>query len=161
MSRPRIRPVLVVGGALFALSLLGFRHGPADDGETLFKSYCVACHQAGGQGLAGVFPPLAASPWVTGDRGRLARIVLQGLSGPVTVNDVTFNGAMPPWGETLDDDQIAAVLTYIRSAWGNEADAVPPADVAAVRAATADRTTPWTAEELDRPENQGIPGSDQ
>ncbi len=97
---------------------------------------CSACHQANGQGVPGAFPPLAGSEWVNGKGDIPIAIVLHGLQGPLTVKGQKYNGVMAPWGTTFNDDQIAAVVTYIRSQWGNKAPAVTKADVARVRAAT-------------------------
>jgi mono/diheme cytochrome c family protein len=97
---------------------------------------CSACHQANGQGVPGAFPPLAGSEWVNGKGDIPIAIVLHGLQGPITVKGQKYNGVMAPWGTTFNDDQIAAVVTYIRSQWGNKAPAVTKADVARVRAAT-------------------------
>ena len=118
------------------------------DGKQVYSTTCAACHQVSGEGTAGVFPPLAGSEWVTGDEAKVARIILHGLTGPVEVAGETYNGMMPPWGGTLKDADIAAVLTYVRSAWGNKASPVTAAKVASIRAATSARTTPWTAAEL-------------
>ena len=118
------------------------------DGKLVYATTCGACHQADGLGLPDVYPPLAESEWVTGDEDRLIRVVLQGLTGEIEVAGEPFSGAMPAWGPSLDDAQVAAVLTYIRQSWGNAAPAVTSATVARVRRATAARTTPWTAKEL-------------
>jgi mono/diheme cytochrome c family protein len=118
------------------------------DGKQVFSTTCAACHQATGEGVSGVYPPLAGSEWVTGDEAKLVRILLHGVTGPIEVAGETFNSMMPPWGATLKDADIAAVLTYARSTWGNKAAPITAAKVASVRAATASRTTPWTAAEL-------------
>ena len=118
------------------------------DGKQVYATTCAACHQATGEGVAGVFPPLAGSEWVTGDEGKLALIILHGVTGPIEVAGETFNGMMPPWGGTMKDADIAAVITYVRSAWGNKAAPVTAAKVASLRAAHSSRTTPWTAAEL-------------
>ena len=120
----------------------------AVDGASVFSSRCAACHQATGQGLPGAFPPLAGSEFVLGDEERVVRIVLHGLTGPVTVKGQSFNGAMPAWADALSDAEIAAVLTYVRSSWGNSAEAIATEQVAEERTKTASRTTPWTAGEL-------------
>ena len=120
-------------------------------GAKVYNVACVPCHQAGGQGAQGQFPPLAGSEWVnTENPERMIRIVLNGLSGPVKVKDAEFNGAMPPWRDTYKDEDLAAVITFVRGNkdWGNKASAVKPEDVKKVRDATADRSTPWSAEEL-------------
>ncbi len=122
--------------------------GASVDGAAVFSSRCAACHQATGQGLPGAFPPLAGSEIALGEEERVVRIVLRGLTGPVTVKGQSFNGAMPAWADVLSDAEIAAVLTYVRSAWGNAAEAVRADQVAEERSATASRTTPWTIGEL-------------
>lgn len=109
---------------------------------------CSACHQANGQGVPGAFPPLAGSEWVTGKADIPIAIVLHGLQGQITVKGQKYNGVMAPWGTTFNDDQIAAVVTYIRSQWGNKAPAVTKADVARVRAATKARKGALTEAEL-------------
>ncbi|CAN5318916.1 hypothetical protein BH23GEM2_BH23GEM2_01300 [soil metagenome] len=119
-------------------------------GEQLYQQRCVSCHQADGQGLAGAFPPLVGSEYaLAANKAVPIRIVLHGLQGPVTVKGVQYNGVMPPGGAgiAMSDDETAAVLTYVRSAWGNSASAVTPQEVAAERAARA-TTGPTTAEEL-------------
>ena len=118
-------------------------------GKTVYGMACLQCHQATGMGTPGMFPPLAGSEWVTAEgHQRMIRIVLNGLAGPIEVAGAQYNNVMVPWRDTLKDDQIAAVLTYIRSEWGNKADAVTPEEVAKVRETTKDRSTPWTADEL-------------
>ena len=118
------------------------------DGKVVFSTTCAACHQATGEGVEGTYPPLAGSEIVNGDENKVVRIVLHGLTGPVEVAGETYSGMMPPWGGVLKDPEIAAVLTYVRSAWGNHAAPVTVSKVAAIRAATASRTTPWTVAEL-------------
>lgn len=120
------------------------------EGEALYGR-CVACHMANGQGMAGAFPPLDGSEWVSGSPARAIRIVLHGLQGPITVKGASYNAAMIAYGTgvPMSDDEVAAVLTYVRNSWSNSAGPVSAAEVAAVRAETASRTTPWTAAELD------------
>ncbi len=121
----------------------------AQDGQQLFTLYCSACHGADGKGATGgTFPPLAESPWLSGDPDRAVKIALKGLTGPVDVLGKTYNLEMPPQGAVLPDDQLAAILTYVRSAWGNQASAVTADQVKAIRASVADRNTPWTAGEI-------------
>ena len=130
----------------------GAEAGPVDPvvlGEKLFKAHCVSCHQASGQGQPGQYPPLAGSPWVLGEPARLKRIVLHGLEGPVEVLGATYDGNMPMLGGRLNDVRLAAVLTYVRQAWGNAAAPIPPESVAATREATKDRKKPWTVPELE------------
>ncbi len=105
-------------------------------GQDVFAKTCAACHQASGLGKEGQFPPLVGSEWVLQPNpDRIAHAVLNGLSGPITVKGVAFNGAMPPWRDIYDDEHLAAVLSYIRDprTWGNKAPAVKPSQVTAAR----------------------------
>ncbi len=121
----------------------------AQDGAQLYTLYCSACHGAEGEGAGdGTFPPLAHSPWVTGAPDRAIKIVLQGLHGPITVKGKTYDLEMPPQGAMLPDDQVAAILSYVRTSWGNQGEKVETASVSNLRAATSSRKGPWTAEEL-------------
>jgi mono/diheme cytochrome c family protein len=115
----------------------------AADGATIFAARCAACHQATGAGLPGVFPPLAGSNWVNGRDTTVIQIVLHGIQGSLTVNGVTYSGAMPNFGAQLSDAEIAAVLTHVRGDWGNTAGAIGAQQVTAQRAATAQRHEPW------------------
>ena len=117
-------------------------------GAQVYTATCAACHQPNGTGNGETYPPLAGSEWVTGDESRLVRVILHGLTGPIDVEGESYSGVMPPWGPTLKDDEIAAVATYVRTAWGNKAPAVRAATVARLRAAHGSRTAPWTAAEL-------------
>lgn len=116
------------------------------DGKQLYANACVACHQASGQGLPGVFPPLADSEWVKGQPKVLAQLVLHGINGPITVKGQQYQGAMPAFAEQFSDAELAAVLSFIRHEWGNEVDAITPEFVAEARAASADRSQPWQGE---------------
>lgn len=133
---------------LLSLSILA-TSGLAQDGGQLFALYCSACHGADGAGATGgAFPPLAESPWVGGDPDRAVKIVLHGLHGPVNVAGKTYNLEMPPQGTMLADDQIAAILTYVRSSWGNQAGPVTADLVKSIRTANSGRDKTWTAGEL-------------
>lgn len=122
-------------------------------GKTIYDALCLNCHQPEGKGLPGIYPPLAGSEWVSGDKAAFIKIVIHGLTGPITVSGQTYGVAapipMPPMG--LDDQQIAHVATYIRSQFGNSAPAITVDEVKAVRAATEGRTTFWTVQELMSP----------
>ncbi len=148
---------LCLAAAIAGLALVPVPPPTPDDGEAIYNSRCLACHQADGQGVAGVFPPLTETEWVTGDKGVLIRLVLDGMMGPIEVQGMVYQGAMPPWKAFLSDEEVAALLTYIRQSWGNDASSVSPSEVAAVRLATGSRARFWTAEELADPANQGIP----
>jgi len=115
--------------------------GAAVDGKQVFTANCVACHQATGKGLPGVFPPLDGSEWVTGDARTLANILLHGITGEIEVGGVTYSGAMPAF-QQLGDAELAAVATYIRSNWSNKSEAIAPELFETERKAS-DRTTPF------------------
>jgi mono/diheme cytochrome c family protein len=121
-------------------------------GKRIFTQNCVVCHQQTGLGVPGQFPPLAGSEWVLGQDwqgdNHIVQIVLHGLQGVVTVTGQQFNNVMAPWGKVLNDDQIAAVLTYVRNSWRNKAPAITKEFVAKVREQTKDRTEAWTQKEL-------------
>lgn len=115
------------------------------------KPTCVSCHQATGAGTPGQFPPLAGSEWIAEPQpGRVIRIVLNGLQGPIEVKGQNFNNVMVPWKDVLSDEEIAAVLTYVRQnkEWGNSAPAVTPEQVKAVREKIKGRSQPFTPAEL-------------
>ena len=103
-------------------------------GQALFAGTCSTCHQANGEGLAGVFPPLAGSSYLKQDPKRIVDVVLHGLNGPVTVNGKEYNSVMPPMTQ-LTDDEIANISTYVLNSWGNPGGRVDKAEVAAKRAA--------------------------
>ena len=120
-------------------------------GKRIYSQNCVVCHQSNGQGVAGQFPPLAGSEWVNSDakhgQNHLVLLMLHGHQGPMSVMGGNYNNAMPQWKQ-LSDDQIAAVLTYIRSDWGNNAPAIEPAFVAGIRSEHKDQSDPWTQSQL-------------
>lgn len=96
----------------------------AIDGGAIYNAQCSACHQATGTGIPGAFPPLAGSEWLLADPAIAVSIVHDGLQGQIEVAGNTFAGVMPPFGSSLSSGEIAAVLTHIRSEWGNDASAV-------------------------------------
>ncbi|MDX2411854.1 MAG: cytochrome D1 domain-containing protein [Woeseiaceae bacterium] len=102
-------------------------------GEAAYLANCAACHQPNGKGLPGAFPPLAGSDYLKGDRKQVMAAALFGLSGPITVNGVDYNGVMPSLGHLTDAD-LAAALTYVFGSWGNDGAAVGEKEVAALRA---------------------------
>jgi len=124
----------------------------ASPGEQLYEMACLPCHQPEGKGLPGVYPPLAGSDWVRGDKARIIKVILHGLTGPVTVGGQNFGHLpssvpMPALGG-LSDEQIADVLTFVRASYGQQASPVTAAEVKSVRDANAKREQPWTAAEL-------------
>ena len=116
--------------------------GAAVDGKALFAAQCAACHQATGQGLPGVFPPLAGSEWVTGEPRVLANILLHGITGEIEVEGQKFNGQMPAFAQ-LSDAELAGVASYIRSSWSNKSEPIDASVFATERKAGAARTTPF------------------
>jgi glucose/arabinose dehydrogenase/cytochrome c553 len=99
----------------------------------VYTTYCAACHQRDGKGDGNRFPPLAGSEWVNGDKSKLISVILNGLQGPVQVKGLPYNEVMPAHGGFLKDDEIAQVVTYIKSNFGNTAGTVTAAEVAEVR----------------------------
>lgn len=104
------------------------------DGQGLYGQYCASCHQAGGQGVPGVFPSLVGSGVVTGDRAYLSQLILSGLEGRITIKGQSYDGNMSGMGGVLNDTQVATILTYIRAAWNNGAAPVGEDVVKAERA---------------------------
>ena len=118
-------------------------------GKRVYEQVCALCHGVDGMGKAGQAPPFVGSEWVLTDvPGRVIRIPLQGLNGPIKVKGETWTLSMPAMGAALPDEQLAAVLTYMRNSWGNKASKITAADVKAVRAATAGHTQQWTSDEV-------------
>lgn len=105
--------------------------GPANagNGAKVYATNCSSCHGAAGAGMPGAFPPLAGNPFVTGDKAKVVEVLENGLHGAVSVNGATYNGQMPAWKGTLSKNDIADVITYIRTSWGNKGSPVTPADV--------------------------------
>jgi len=110
--------------------------GQVNAGKALFAGTCSTCHQPDGKGLAGVFPPLAQSDYLAKGNAELIKVVLNGLSGPVTVNGQDYNSVMPPMSQ-LTDDEVANILTYALNTWGNSGGRVSEDEVTQVRAGTA------------------------
>lgn len=126
--------------------------GETSLGKRIYTQNCLVCHQASGRGVPRLYPPLAQSEWVLNQNwageNHLVKIVLNGLVGPTEVNRERYVGAMAPWGKVLTDEEIAAVLTFVRNEWGNRAAPISAGFVAEVRARNADRNREWTQAEL-------------
>ncbi len=116
-------------------------------GKELYSFSCGMCHQPDGRGQEGLAPPLMNTEWTTGSEDRLIRIILHGLKGPIEIDGRKYELEMPPLG-VFDDEQIAAILTYVRREWGHTASPIEPDAVKRVRAATATREDAWTEKEL-------------
>ncbi len=123
---------------------------PPHPGKVIYDSLCLNCHQPSAAGLPGIYPPLAGSEWVNGDKSAPVKMLLHGLAGPITVKGDAFGTGnpipMPPSG--LNDQQIADVLTFVRSSFGNTAPAITPDEVRTLRDQHKDRATLWTVPEL-------------
>lgn len=120
-------------------------------GERTYQQRCISCHQLNGEGTTGVFPPLAGSEHANAANvGVPIRIVMHGLQGPIMVKGVEYNSVMPPYGLgiVMSDEELAAVLTYVRSSWGNRASAVTAEDVEEEREAMKGHVGAVTAELL-------------
>ncbi|AEB12318.1 c-type cytochrome [Marinithermus hydrothermalis] len=127
---------------LVALLLGGLALAQDGLGAQVYQQ-CAGCHQESGMGLPGIFPPLAGTlPRIAaaeGGRDYLIRVVLFGMMGPIESVNGSYNGQMPAWGGSFDDAQIAAVLNYVLTAWGNDAllpkgwEAIAPEEVQAAR----------------------------
>jgi mono/diheme cytochrome c family protein len=137
MPKPSITFALT---AAIAISFLAFLFGmrapavattdpAAVAGQKVYSANCSACHNVDGSGQSGVFPPLAGNAMVTGSPDKVIAAVKNGLTGATTINGKAYNGAMPAWKGKLSNAEIADVITYIRSSWGNNAGAVTEAQV--------------------------------
>ncbi len=122
-------------------------------GRTIYhqEGFCATCHQADGKGLdASGFPPIAGTNWINGNEERLIKITLHGLMGPLEINGKKYSGQVPMtgFGGMLNDEEIAAVLTYARNSFGNKARAIKAEEVSKIRYLTKDQNTFFTTEEL-------------
>ena len=122
-------------------------------GRQKYINLCANCHGTQGEGMARFAPPLKSSEWVTGDKEKLAMILLHGMEGPVVVNGKEYGipDILPnmPSFSTLQNEDIAAISTYIRNSWGNSAEAISNGTVGRIRFRTQGKITPWQATELD------------
>jgi mono/diheme cytochrome c family protein len=121
--------------------------GGAADGAQIYSANCVACHQATGAGLPGVFPPLAGAEWVLAPDKVPVNILLHGITGKLTVKEAAYNGQMPAFKDKLNDAEIAAVLSYVRSSFGNSGGKIGADVVKSEREAGKDRKESWNGDE--------------
>ena len=139
LRRPIISALLATIAIVFACALdshtsaVGAASSSAKPGAKIYSANCSSCHGADGTGTAGAFPPLADNSMVTGSADKVIAAVKNGLTGETKVNGKTYNGAMPAWKDKLSNAEIAEVVTYIRSSWGNAASAVTEEQVAGVK----------------------------
>lgn len=149
VSTKRLLPVVSLCSAWLAgcaVSRQTATVGQADAGRTLFESYCAGCH-VDATGTRGQNPPLENSSWVRHER-RLIKIVLHGMQGPIEINGRAYDLHMPGHAHVLTDAQIASLASHVRSRFGGVKQPIAPDSVRTIRAASADRTAPWTAREL-------------
>ena len=122
------------------------------EGQKIYfrEGHCVTCHQPNGKGLDPAFPSIEKSPWISGDQDRLIKLAMYGLMGPLEINGKKYDGQVPmtPFAGMLNDNEMAAVLTYVRNSFGNQADPINPAQVKKIRDANPGRVTFYTTEEL-------------
>ena len=130
--------VLLLCGALAATSLSAWQSQPAFDlktsitrGKAIYDSQCVTCHQARGEGVEDVYPPLAKSDYLMANKARAIASVVNGARGVITVNGAKYDNEM--LSTDLTDQQVSDVLNYVRNSWGNKGDAVRPEEVAPQR----------------------------
>jgi mono/diheme cytochrome c family protein len=119
-------------------------------GEKIFAARCASCHQANGLGIAGQFPPLAGSEWVSADPGVITNIILKGLKGEILVKGEKYgtSAAVNMAAVPISDREIANVSTYVRQAWGNSSDEVSEDFVKQVRADYSNKQDQWTGDAL-------------
>ena len=124
-------------------------------GQRVFyeEGSCYTCHRDHGQGIARIYPPLAGSEWVLGDPDRLTKLTLHGVWGKIRARGKVFDPSqgVPPMtavGSMFNDEEVAAVLTYVRNSWGNDASEIRPDEVKRIRAETKARRRFYDPEEL-------------
>ena len=131
------KPFILFAISFFTISLVSFQKQPFDlkasvaRGNDVYISYCVSCHMDAGQGIEGIYPPLAKSGYLMADKNRAVLQVLHGMTGEIIVNGKTYNGEMT--GFDLTDQEASDVVNYIRNSWGNKGAAVKPEEVRALR----------------------------
>lgn len=137
----------------------GAKEDPVKAGQKVYTTKgCVACHQPHGGGSPGVYPPLDGSEWVIHGTERLASAIDFGITGPITVKGATYNGAMPPHRTALSAKELAHLMTYLRSAWSNQASPVSVEAVQDFRARVADHAPMTEALLKEIPEDKMLGG---
>jgi nitrite reductase (NO-forming) len=122
---------------MISVSLISLQSKPfnlkesVERGKEVYISYCISCHLEKGEGIEGVFPPLAKSDYLMADKKRSILQTIYGVSGEIKVNGVTYNGEMT--GFDLTDEEVSDVLNYVRNSFGNKGPAITPAEVKASR----------------------------
>ncbi|MCH8556898.1 MAG: cytochrome c [Balneolia bacterium] len=119
------------------------------EGQRIYTRVCQACHQANGEGISGVFPSLVGAEWVVDEPDYAVMLTINGLRGELVRERAVYDGVMPGFGNQLDDLDIAAVISYVRSSFGNDAGEISEDRVAQIRELTADKSGAYTAETIE------------
>ena len=135
------KPAGIAAGIACAFCVVALGAGtignPPEDqmkrGQEIYSRTCLPCHQQDGTGYPGLFPPLAKSDFFMDDKARAISVVVNGFTGPLTVNGEQYDNVMPPWGGQLTDAEIADVMTFERNSWGNHGAAVTVEEIAKAR----------------------------
>lgn len=136
-----MKRISIISFALSSILLFSFDQtydlkASMERGKVIYEAQCMSCHMAEGEGLSGVFPPVAKSDYLA-DKNRLIKVIVQGVRGEMKVNGTDYNGEMK--GFQLSDQEVADVLNYIGNMWGNKAATIKPADIQpALKATTKD-----------------------
>ena len=126
MKRNAILILFLISMSFFSFDQSFDLKASMERGKSIYEAQCMSCHMPEGEGLPGVFPPLAKSDYLT-DKNRLVKVVLKGVRGEMKVNGTDYNGEMT--GFQLSDQETADVLNYIGNTWGNKAEAIKPANI--------------------------------
>jgi mono/diheme cytochrome c family protein len=120
----------------------------AELGRQIYLKNCIVCHGSEGHGIPGQFPPPRHNPRLAGKSEPLIAMVLDGIKNQETIEGITYRGVMPAWRDSLNDHEIAAVLTFVRASWENQAPEIDARSVQRMRDETAMRKRFWTESEL-------------
>jgi nitrite reductase (NO-forming) len=133
-----MKKIIAFAVCLISVTLYSFQGKQAFDlkasvarGKEVYVAYCISCHMEQGEGIESVFPPLAKADYLMADKKRSIQQILNGVSGEIKVNGVTYNGEMTAFD--LSDQDVSDVLNYVRNSWGNKGEAVKPEEVKSLR----------------------------
>ncbi len=133
-----IKLVVSLFSLVFLFTLLSFQKKPTFDlkasvarGKEIYLAQCITCHMEAGEGVEGIYPPLAKSDYLMADKKRAVTVVMKGMSGPLKINGKAYDGEMTAFD--LSDQETSDILNYIRNSWGNKGEVVKPEDVKATR----------------------------
>ncbi|RFM28984.1 c-type cytochrome [Deminuibacter soli] len=135
MKKKIITSLLLCATGLYLWAQAQPAKASAERGKKIYEQYCLACHQVDGTGVPHLNPPLTQTSYVLGDKTALVQVVLKGMQSSVPIDDEYYSNNMAPHN-FLKDQEIADVLTFVRSNFGNKASAVTAAEVKAIRAKT-------------------------